>query len=79
MRAAGVDVFPASDVFCYVQAGTCEKHWPMEKHLYYNMAAISNCFNFSWSRWNLTVDRRSIVMQMREYKPEKTKQVLKMK
>lgn len=47
----------------------------MEKHLYYNMAQISNSFNFSWSRWNLPADRRKIVVQMREYFPDKGKQV----
>ncbi|XP_066153892.1 dynein axonemal intermediate chain 7-like isoform X3 [Euwallacea fornicatus] len=73
MKDAGIDIFPAFDAFCYVD-GCCEKHWAMEQHLYYNMAAISNSFNFSWSRWNLTAGRRKIVMQMREFLPEKGKQ-----
>lgn len=47
----------------------------MERHLYYNMAQMARCFNFAWSRWNLTAGRRSIVMQMREYIPTKSKQV----
>ncbi|KAL1500843.1 hypothetical protein ABEB36_006270 [Hypothenemus hampei] len=73
MKEAGIDIFPAFDSFCYID-GCCEKHWPMERHLYFNMAQISNCFNFSWSRWNLQAGRRKIVMQMREYIPEKGKQ-----
>lgn len=48
----------------------------MEKHLYYNMAQLCTCYNFAWSRWNITAGRRNIVMQMREYKPERTKQVI---
>ncbi|XP_023310803.1 protein CASC1-like [Anoplophora glabripennis] len=73
MKEAGIDVFPEPDAFCYIE-GACEKHWPMEKHLYYNMAQMAPCFNFAWSRWNLTAGRRNIVMQMREYVPTKTKQ-----
>lgn len=74
MRNCGADVFPEFDAFCYTE-GTCEKHWPMERHLYYNMAQLSNSFNFAWSRWNLLAGRRRIVMQMREYKLNKPKQV----
>lgn len=73
MQNSGVDVFPAFDAFCYIE-GTCEKHWPMEKHLYFNMAELVSCFNFAWSRWNLTGGRRNIVLQMREYNAEKFKQ-----
>lgn len=43
----------------------------MEKHLYYNMAQISGCFNFAWSRWNLQAGRRKIVLQMRPFAPDK--------
>lgn len=74
MRRAGVDIFPNFDAFCYIE-GTCEKNWPMEKHLYYGMAEVGVCFNFTWSRWNLLAGRRRIVMQMREYFPDKPKQV----
>lgn len=74
MKAAGVDVFPEFDTFCYVE-GTAEKHWPMEHHLYHQMARLSTAFNFAWSRWNLLAGRRKIVMQMREYKLDKPKQV----
>mgnify|MGYP005984122875 FL=1 len=73
LQSAGVDVFPAFDAFCYIET-TCEKHWPMEKNLYFNMAQLGVCFNFAWSRWNMPVGRRSVVFQMREYNPEKTKQ-----
>ncbi|XP_076256077.1 dynein axonemal intermediate chain 7 [Rhynchophorus ferrugineus] len=73
MKDAGIDIFPAFDAFCYVH-GTCEKQWPMEKHLYYNMAQMANTFNFAWSRWNLQAGRRRIVLQMRQYLPEKGKQ-----
>lgn len=73
MRSCGADVFPEFDAFCYTE-GTCEKHWPMERHLYYNIAQLSNCFNFAWSRWNLLAGRRKIILQMREYKLNKTKQ-----
>jgi hypothetical protein len=73
MQSCGVDVFPAFDAFCYIES-TCEKHWPMEKHLYFNMAELGVCFNFAWSRWNLAAGRRNIVLQMREYNFEKTKQ-----
>lgn len=38
----------------------------MEFHLYYNMAQISLCYNFGWSRWNLLAGRRKIVLQIRE-------------
>lgn len=74
MRAANADLFPDFDAFCYID-GTCEKHWPMEKHVYYCMARLCVAYNFAWSRWNLQAGRRSIVMQMREYKPDKAKQV----
>lgn len=74
MQSAGVDVFPEYDAFCYIE-GTAEKHWPMEKHLYYQMASLSTVFNFAWSRWNLLAGRRNIVLQMREYKLDKPKQV----
>ncbi|KAB0802587.1 hypothetical protein PPYR_04773 [Photinus pyralis] len=70
----GVDVFPCFDAFCYVKE-SCEKHWPMEKHAYYQMAQLSCCYNFAWSRWNSVVGRRGVIMQMREYKPERNKQV----
>lgn len=46
----------------------------MEKHLYFNMAQLGIAYNFAWSRWNLTVGRRSVAMQMREYNVEKVKQ-----
>lgn len=75
MRSCGADVFPDFDAFCYIE-GTCEKHWPMESHLYYNMAQLSNSFNFAWSRWNLLAGRRKIVFQMREYRANKSKQAL---
>lgn len=48
----------------------------MEKHTYYNMAQLSVCYHFAWSRWNKDAGRRSIVMQMREYKPGRDKQVI---
>lgn len=73
MRSCGADVFPEFDTFCYTE-GTCEKHWPMERHLYYSIAQLSDCFNFAWSRWNLLAGRRKIVLQMREYKPNRPKQ-----
>nr|CAH7717915.1 unnamed protein product [Callosobruchus chinensis] len=73
MKEAGVDVFPEPDAFLYVE-GSCEKHWPMEKHLYFCMARMCGCFNFAWSRWNLTAGRRNIVMQMRDYIPGSQKQ-----
>ncbi|XP_030757372.1 protein CASC1-like [Sitophilus oryzae] len=73
MKESGIDIFPAFDAFCYVK-GTSEKQWPMEKHLYYNIAQISNSFNFSWSRWNVQAGRRKIVLQMRQYLPDKGKQ-----
>ncbi|KAI4454788.1 lung adenoma susceptibility 1-related [Holotrichia oblita] len=73
LQTGGVDLFPACDAFCYIE-GTCEKHWPTERHLYYNMALLSPSFNFAWSRWNNQAGRRSIVIQMREYKLNSTKQ-----
>ncbi|KAJ8958390.1 hypothetical protein NQ318_002172 [Aromia moschata] len=73
LKETGVDIFPEYDAFCYVE-NSCEKHWPMEKHLYHNMAELCNMFNFTWSRWNLTAGRRTVVMQMREYAPDKPKQ-----
>ncbi|KAJ8978342.1 hypothetical protein NQ317_002651 [Molorchus minor] len=73
MKEAGVDIFPDHDAYCYVE-NSCEKHWPMERHLYRNMAMLCNTFNFTWSRWNLPAGRRKIVMQMREYAPSKPKQ-----
>ncbi|KAF5285229.1 hypothetical protein FQR65_LT13344, partial [Abscondita terminalis] len=69
----GVDVFPYFDAFCYVE-NSYEKHWQMEKHLYFQMAQVSACFNFCWSRWNAAAGRRNAVMQMREYKVGKSKQ-----
>lgn len=73
MKNAGIDIFPEPDAFCYVE-NSCEKHWPMEKHLYYNIAQIGVAFNFAWSRWNITAGRRKAVLQMRTYKPESNKQ-----
>lgn len=69
----GVDIFPEADSFCYI-ARTCEKHYPTEKHMYEQMAQLAGVFNFSWSRWNLPAGRRTIVCQMREYKPDKPRQ-----
>ncbi|KAK4878571.1 hypothetical protein RN001_011077 [Aquatica leii] len=69
----GIDVFPFFDTFCYVE-NSCEKHWQMEKHLYFQMAQVSACYNFSWSRWNTIAGCRSVIMQMREFKLGKTKQ-----
>ncbi|GLV37041.1 uncharacterized protein CBL_02127 [Carabus blaptoides fortunei] len=66
LHRGGVDVFPAADAFCYTD-GVCEKHWPMEHHLYYNMAQCAMYYNFSWSRWNLLAGRRRVVMQIREW------------
>lgn len=62
-------------IYFYRISATCEKNWPTERHLYYNMAQLSVAYNFTWSRWNYAAGRRSIVMQMREYKPERAKQV----
>ncbi|XP_057651081.1 dynein axonemal intermediate chain 7-like [Diorhabda carinulata] len=73
LKETGINIFPEHDAFCYVE-GCCEKQWPMEKNLYCNMAALSGCFNFAWSRWNLTLGRRSIVLLMREYSFDKSKQ-----
>ncbi|KAH1003077.1 dynein axonemal intermediate chain 7 isoform X2 [Dendroctonus ponderosae] len=70
MKEAGIDIFPSFDAFCYVD-GCSEKQWPMEQHLYFNVAQISGCFNFAWSRWNLQAGRRKIVLQMRPYAPDK--------
>ncbi|XP_045465438.1 dynein axonemal intermediate chain 7-like isoform X2 [Harmonia axyridis] len=69
LREGGVDIFPDYDAFCYVE-GSCEKHWANEYMCYYNMAQLSICYNFAWSRWNATEGYRSIVMQMRIYNPE---------
>lgn len=69
----GVDIFPAFDVFCYTE-GTCEKLWPMEKHLYRGIAYAASVYNFTWSRWNCISGRRCAVMQFREHQ-EKRKQV----
>lgn len=49
-----------------VRAGTCEKHYVMESHLYDCMAAIALTHNFTWSRWNFMAGRRSCVLLMRE-------------
>ncbi|XP_050512484.1 dynein axonemal intermediate chain 7 homolog isoform X2 [Diabrotica virgifera virgifera] len=73
LKETGVDIFPEHDAFCYVE-GSCEKHWPMEKNLYCNIAALSGCFNFAWSRWNLSLGRRTIVCLMREFLFDKSKQ-----
>ncbi|CAG9853528.1 unnamed protein product [Phyllotreta striolata] len=73
LKNAGIDIFPEHDGYCYVD-GSCEKHWPTEKHLYSNMAILSGVFNFSWSRWNASQGRRNIVVQMREYAPDRSKQ-----
>lgn len=73
MKEAGIDVFPEYDAFCYIE-NTCEKHFPMERHLYYDIARLSSSFNFAWSRWNVAAGRRKIVLQMREFFPNKTKQ-----
>lgn len=56
---------------------TTEKHEPMETHLYYNIAMLSNCFKFAWSNWNATAGRRHIVLQIKEYCPaiDKVKKV----
>ncbi|XP_044763587.1 dynein axonemal intermediate chain 7-like [Coccinella septempunctata] len=69
LREGGVDIFPDYDAFCYVE-GSCEKHWPTEYMCYYNMAQLSICYNFAWSRWNASEGYRSIIMQMRIYNPE---------
>lgn len=73
MKEAGVDIFPEHDAFCYIE-NTCEKNWPMERHLYFDIARLGNCFNFAWSRWNIAAGRRNIVLQMREFFPSKMKQ-----
>lgn len=73
MKDAGIDVFPEKDAFCYIE-NTCEKYWPMERHLYYDMSRLSSCFNFAWSRWNVAAGRRNMVLQMREFFPNKSKQ-----
>lgn len=70
----GIDIFPMHDSFSYIE-GTCEKCWPMERHLYYDIARLTTYFNFAWSRWNLLAGRRNIVFQMREFKLNKPKQV----
>lgn len=92
LQTGGIDLFPACDAFCYIEGkspiyhveifkfsflGTCEKHWPTERHLYYNMALLSPSYNFAWSRWNNQAGRRNIVVQMREYKLNSAKQVKK--
>lgn len=73
MKEGGIDIFPTFDAFCYID-GCCEKQWPTEKYLYYNMAQMSTSFNFAWSRWNLQAGRRKMVLQMRQYSPESKKQ-----
>ncbi|XP_017779313.1 PREDICTED: protein CASC1-like [Nicrophorus vespilloides] len=74
MKSYGVDLFPDCDTFQFVE-GTCEKHYPMERHLYYALAFGSVCYNFSWSRWNVTLDYRKVAFQMRLYKFNKPKQL----
>ncbi|CAH1102221.1 unnamed protein product [Psylliodes chrysocephalus] len=73
LKKTGIDIFPEHDAYCYVD-GSCEKYWPMEKHLYSNMSLICGVFNFAWSRWNASQGKKTIVIQIREYAPEKTKQ-----
>lgn len=65
MQTGGVDVFPPSDAFCYVE-GAVPKHRVAEDHLYHCMAMVSTSYNFAWSRWNLLAGRRNMVLQMRE-------------
>ncbi|CAH1102220.1 unnamed protein product [Psylliodes chrysocephalus] len=73
LKNHGVDIFPEADSYFYVEGGL-EKHWPTEKHLYTNMAALCGSFNFAWSKWNAAQSRKSFVVQMREYAPKKRKQ-----
>lgn len=61
-------LFLEADASCYIER-TSEKHVPMETHLYYNMAMLSNCFKFAWSKWNALAGRRNIVLQMKEFCP----------
>lgn len=66
LARAAINMFPEEDAFCYLRDGTCEKNPVMETHLYRCMAALGHSHNFAWSRWNLTVGRRSCVLLMRE-------------
>ncbi|XP_077287366.1 dynein axonemal intermediate chain 7-like [Arctopsyche grandis] len=66
LQAGGVDFFPSEDAPNLIE-GSCLKHWTMESHLYHCMAHLCTAYNFTWSRWNVTADRRTIVQQMREY------------
>lgn len=72
----GIEIFPEYDAFCYIEGQTCEKLWPLEKHVYENMGILANVHNFAWSRWNLNAGRRNIIMQLREYKIGSPKQVV---
>lgn len=57
-----------ADSSCYI-TNTSEKHEPMETHLYYNIAMLSNGFKFAWSKWNSGAGRRMIVLKMKEFCP----------
>lgn len=61
-------VILGADASCYI-TNTSEKHEPMETHLYYNIAMLSNCFKFAWSQWNSSTGRRMIVLKMKEFCP----------
>lgn len=75
LRQGGVNIFPSQDACLYVD-NVPKKHHITEDHLHHCMAYLYQCFEFSWSRWNLSAGYKKFVMQVRQAKSTKPNELL---
>lgn len=75
LRQGGVNIFPTQDACLYVDSMP-KKHPITEDHLHHCMALLCQCYDFTWSRWNLMAGYKRFVMQIRELKGPKNNELL---
>ncbi|XP_065214023.1 dynein axonemal intermediate chain 7-like [Planococcus citri] len=67
LKQGGVNIFPSQDACLYVDSMP-KKHHIIEDHLHHCMAYLCQCFEFSWSRWNLSAGYKKFILQIRQTK-----------
>ncbi|GAB1601779.1 axonemal 84 kDa protein-like, partial [Argonauta hians] len=68
LTACGINLYPSDDSVNYVS--TQNKSYILEMHCYEQMAVVSGCMMFAWSRWNGASDRNQMIIQACETVPD---------
>nr|XP_033806747.1 protein CASC1 isoform X2 [Geotrypetes seraphini] len=68
LKTAGVNFFPEEDADKYVSI--IKKNNQVEKAAYEQMALLSPCYHFCWSKWNTISGCENVVLKVKEYYTE---------